>query len=357
MKKHILIVALLLASRAFSQSFTQNNEPEIGTNVSMYVADSLTSNNANLKGSNVTWDATNLVIKDTTKRLSIKVETPANTTYGSTYVGSNKAITIENFITSYYSSTSQERSSVGYFFTSEDLGDVKAVFTSNPQITHTYPFAVTNSKTDDLSGKIYYTFNSIPVSPSATGKSIAEVDGLGTFKVDAAKSITNVLRYHIFDSTQAVLSVPGLGTTQIILKRDQYEYYDLATSNLPIYTHTNLKAFAPLISPDPLVDKTVVLAKYKADKNATPPDNTASLENVTSNNFVIFPNPAKENLSILGLTEKATIHVIDQSGKVIKDIISTQGQESFDLKGIENGIYFISIETNSLKEVQKFEKN
>jgi hypothetical protein len=357
MKKQLLIVALLLSSKAFSQNFTQSNEAAVGTSVSMYVCDSLTSDYASSKGSNVVWDFTTLSIPDTVIRSLISVVDPTTTKYKSLYTTANKAIVFENFLTSYYSSTSNERSCVGYFFNSADLGDVRAVFNTNPEITHTYPFGLSSVKNDLLTGTLYYTYSSYPVTATATGSSTAEVDGLGTIKIDAATSFKNVLRYHIKDSVNATVTLPVLGTVNATLKRDQYEYYDHSVSNLPIYTHSNLKAYVYKISSDPLVDKTTVLSKYKGDKNAkapVDPNPTTSISENFATSFAVFPNPAKDILYVIGEnTLNSTISILDQAGKVVKHFSNTN---SLSIQDLDNGVYFIQIESNNKNETLKFIK-
>ncbi len=355
MKKQLLLVALLLTGKAFSQSFTQSNEASVGSSVSMYVCDSLTPNYASTKGSNAVWDFSNLSIPDTLKKSLISVVDPKTTKYNSLYSTSDKAIVFENFLTSYYSSTSNNRSCVGYFFSNSTLGDVRAVFNSDPEITHTYPFGVNAIQPDNLSGKLYYNYLGQPVTPTptATGSSLAEVDALGTLKIDANQVFKNVLRYHIKDSVYATVNIPPFGVLNALLKRDQYEYYDLTISNLPIYTYSNLKAFAQL-SPDPLLNKTIVLSKYKGDKNAKPVDSTNSINETQFSKFSIYPNPAKNILYLLGEnTDNVSISILDQSGKTINTYNYTN---SLNIEHLEKGIYLFQIKGENGIEVMKFVK-
>ena len=354
MKKQLLLVALLLTGKAFSQNFTQANEASIGSSVSMYICDSLTSNYEKFKGANAVWDFTSVLIPDSTKRSLISVIDPSNTQYKSLYTTSNKAIVLENYLTSYYNSTSSERNCLGYFFSTKELGDVRAVFNSDPEITHTYPFELNSKKTDNLSGILYYTYATLPITATATGSSVAEVDGIGTLKIDALKIYKNVLRYHIKDSVNATVTLPVFGVVNATLKRDQYEYYDHSISNLPIYVHANLKAFVYTISPDPLVDKTIVLSKFNPDKNAKPVDSTNSLTNIELGNYAIYPNPVKDNLQLIGEDgTNVNFSITDQSGKVINTFKNTN---TISVSNLEKGVYFLQISNQKGMEVLKFIK-
>ena len=354
MKKQVLLVALLLTGKAFSQNFTQANEASIGSSVSMYICDSLTSNYEKFKGANAVWDFTTVLIPDSIKRSLISVIDPSNTQYKSLYTTSNKAIELENYLTSYYSSTINERKCLGYFFPTKDLGDVRAVFNTDPEITHTYPFGLNSNKTDKLSGTLYYSYLNTPIIATATGSSMAEVDGLGTLKFDALKIQQNVLRYHIKDSVNATVTLPFIGTVDATFKRDQYEYYDYSISNLPIYTHSNLKAFVYKLSPDPLVDKTIVLSKYYPDKNAKPVDSTNSLTNIQLGNYAIYPNPVKDNLQLIGEDgTSVNFSITDQTGKVINTFKNTK---TISVSNLEKGVYFLQISSQKGMEVLKFIK-
>ncbi len=357
MKKQLLLVALLLTGKAFTQNFTQSNEANVGSSVSMYICDSLTSNYSSIKGDNSVWDLTNLLIRDTNKRSLISVIDPSNTPYKSLYTTSNKAIVLEKYLTSYYNSSNSERNCFGYFFPTKELGDVRAVFNTDPEITHTYPFELNSKKTDNLSGTLYYTFSNLPITATATGSSMAEVDGRGTLKFDALKIYKNVLRYHIKDSINATvnLTILGLGIVDLTLKRDQYEYYDHSISNLPIYAYSNLQAFAYKLSSDTLVNKTIVLSKFNPDKNAKPVDPTNSLTDLTFDSYSIYPNPAKEILYVIGENStNATISILDQTGKTIRTFNQTT---TLPIEYLEKGVYFVKVSDIRGIEVLKFMKD
>jgi len=354
MKKQLLFVALLLTSKAFTQNFNLTNEANIGSSVSMYICDTLTDNHAGIKGANAVWDFTNLLIRDTNKRSLISVISPTTTSYTSLYTSSNKAIVLENYLTSYYSSTNTERKCLGYFFPTKDLGDVRAVFNTDPEITHTYPFELNSNKSDKLSGTLYYSYLNTPITATATGSSLAEVDGLGTLKLDALKIYKNVLRYHIKDSVNATVTLPFIGIVDATLKRDQYEYYDHSISNLPIYTHSNLQAFVYKLSADALVNKTIVLSKYNPDKDAKPVDPTNAIDELKPSRYAIYPNPAKDQLIIFGdNTSITSISITDETGKLI-----TSSLENYNVNvaNLENGVYFLQITDHNGNEIYKFIK-
>lgn len=76
-----------------------------------------------------------------------------------------------------------------------------------------------------------------------------------------------------------------------------------------------------------------------------------------SNDIKVFPNPAKDiiNIEIGNKTiESGTIDLIDVSGKTILQAkLKNQNKTEFDISNISQGIYFISVTTNTIKAIEK----
>ena len=73
--------------------------------------------------------------------------------------------------------------------------------------------------------------------------------------------------------------------------------------------------------------------------------------------FSIFPNPTKENLTILLKNDAISIQVIDVTGKIryAENNIST-GNKVVNLSALKAGIYFLKINTENGSSVQRFIK-
>lgn len=87
---------------------------------------------------------------------------------------------------------------------------------------------------------------------------------------------------------------------------------------------------------------------------ATPQLATAEVKN--SNNFNIYPNPAKESFQIQainGSDKNLKITVSDASGKLVR---SFDNQESYDISSLGKGIYFVTIKNGNSTETQKIIK-
>jgi hypothetical protein len=74
---------------------------------------------------------------------------------------------------------------------------------------------------------------------------------------------------------------------------------------------------------------------------------TASIDEQTTNNYNIFPNPANELVTLNNLTIGSTLQITDMTGKTILETIVSTEEMSMDLAPMNNGIYFIQLTTNS----------
>ena len=78
----------------------------------------------------------------------------------------------------------------------------------------------------------------------------------------------------------------------------------------------------------------------------------------TGNGLIIYPNPAKNELFIVGNEIIQSISVYDVTGrKVISEKSNPKLNQQVSVSGLERGIYFIEVEmTVGVKTVKKFVK-
>ncbi len=344
MKKKLLFASLIMASTSFGQGLTEANEPIIGTTVDLFLCDSFATNYANVTGSGVTWDYSDIAGFQGQLR-TLTVVDPTTTTNAADFPSATKAIVVENFLTTYWSSTSTERNSPGFVFNEPTFGEVKAIFNTDAQKLANYEFAYNNELTDVFAGSLYFSFSGLPQNPDATGNSFSKIDGEGTLKLNGATTLTGVIRCVTIDTLNS--NVPIVGDIQLI--RAQYEYYQLSAGNMPVFTHTTAKIVGTG-SVDPLTEFTVVLSSVQ-------PDNFVSVNENEKINFSVYPNPAKESLTIKGDFNGATARIIDQTGKTVQTVESVTSGMTVQLNDIQKGIYFLELSVNGVTKVEKFSKN
>lgn len=329
MKKLILFFSCTGVSLSMLGQMTQANEPTVGQNSTMFTCETTTDPQANLTGSGITWNFSNLVgLNGQTK--VIECIDPSTTPAASYYTSSTKAFNIQGSLTNYFNSTAANRVSQGFVFEEPSFGTVLAVFNTNEQTTVQYPFAFGNSLTDNFSGSLSFDFNGQAQNPTCTGNSYAQIDGSGTLQLPQGTTLNNVIRYKVTDTvfTQVIFIVP----IDIELVRTQYEYYDLANSNLPVFIHTNVK-LQQAGGGAPLADQTVVLSSIE-------PTNFASLEDMNAVEVGVYPNPTSDFIYFSNLTGQDQVELVDAMGN---KLIVSNGMNSIDVHEIASGSYFLRI--------------
>lgn len=77
--------------------------------------------------------------------------------------------------------------------------------------------------------------------------------------------------------------------------------------------------------------------------------NTNFIEDLSENQFSIFPNPVSDKVFIKAennITENYKINLLDISGKIVMTLNSNLSLTEMLLHNLENGIYFLNIYTN-----------
>ncbi len=75
-------------------------------------------------------------------------------------------------------------------------------------------------------------------------------------------------------------------------------------------------------------------------------DDTASVDDVNSNEIIIYPNPVKEELFINASKLQAnSIQVYDMSGRVVLNLDNTLSTESINVSELKQGIYILVTDT------------
>jgi hypothetical protein len=343
MKRQLLLITSLISGlSAFAQpTMTQSNEPAIGDFETMFTCATTTDPQASVSGSAVTWDFSQLVgLNGQTK--VIELVDPTTTPAASYYPTSTKAFNIQGSLTNFFNSTVNQRVSQGFVFEEPSFGTVLAVFSTNEQQTVQYPFANGDSFSDNFSGTLAFDFNGAPQNPTCTGNAYMQIDGQGTLNLPQATSIPNVIRYKTVDTvfTQVVFVIP----LDVEIIRTQYEYYDYASGNLPVFIHTNVK-IQQAGATAPLADQTVVLSSIE-------PTNFAGLEEIVEGKVTVYPNPTSDVIIIKNISERAKIELVDAVGNKLKEITATNSQVIMDVDGLSDGNYFIRIVTDQTIETK-----
>ncbi len=332
MKKGLLIASAIILSQGLMAQITQADEPAIGATASMYLCDSLTNSMNGTTGAAATWDYSGLQMYASQMRDIQQLDATTAPNSGD-FGTSSHAFAIQGLLTTYSTTTAASKISQGFVYSEASLGSVLAKWSTDAATLITYPFAFSNISTDNFSGTVSAAgFANMP----ATGSITTTFDGTGTMMFPSAVTVSNVTRVKTI--TNAVVTSP-LGNINVILT--QYDYYDYATTKLPIFTLTNVVlSGGPLPNP---METQLVLSKFPG-----------AILGVEANNevkFSMYPNPATDEFTITGEFNEATMTIVNAVGQVVVTKTIASG-EKVSVSDLNAGLYMVKIEKDGITTVK-----
>ena len=354
MKKRIVYVALLFTSFTNAQSLTQLNEPVIGNSATMFVCDSSFSNFSSTSGTGLIWDFSSITGYTGISSKVINVTSPDVTDFSP----ATKMTKVDGFISTYWNSSASKKTSNGFIFSEPSLGKVVVKFSKDDEVVNNYPFAYQDNLNDVFSGSLQNPSINGGAATNCTGINITSIDGVGTLKLPNSNTFANVIRQKTVETTTAKISYL-IFTSDVIVTRTQFDYFNTSGStNLPIFSHINIV----LSAKDLAIEKKVTLVISSVNPTLiTPPsppitptpDPIASLEEVTSTNFTIYPNPTEGNMTIIGnFSANASLMVLDQTGREVTSIETLVNGTLVDLSNVNKGIYQVVILDEGAKMIR-----
>jgi hypothetical protein len=136
-----------------------------------------------------------------------------------------------------------------------------------------------------------------------------------------------------------------IGVMDIEFVRTQYEYYDLATSNLPVFIHT-VVAISLAGGGTPLMSQTNVVSAYAPIYNL-------GINDAKSTEFSVYPNPSEGIVTFKGeFAADAKATIFDQTGRVVYTVASLTNGTTIDLSSLNKGIYLVGLTNNGVESTQ-----
>lgn len=331
MKKNLLLVASLFIGATAIAQFTQSNSPAIGDGATLYEIDSMAPSYANEIGSNANWDYSNVAGYNNVSRTITGVDATA-TTNASSFPNAVVSVDMQGFLQTYASGSSSERTGHGFVYTDSGFGDVIVTFDVDPAVLYNYPMDENSPAImDDYEGEL-----ESPLGVSVlTGNLLAQVDGKGTLKL-AENEYQNVLRYKIIDTINT--NVTLFGDVQMV--RVQYEYYDHAQSNLPIFIYTSIDF------------KTLTGTVLSASKLVLSLEDPSTFVGLTENELAktsVYPVPATDvlNIQLPSSVEKANVTISDVQGRQVYSTALNASVKSIDVSNMKKGMYILNISSEA----------
>jgi len=344
MKKIFFLASLLVGSNSFGQLMLQTSDPAAGTTSNLYLADSNAVKYENITGTGVTWDYSTILGVDTDGDGNPEVRTlsVANVDPNSAdtlFPGATKKYIVNDQIITYYNTTDTTRISQGFKFVEPTLGDVFNFWDTIPQLLNTYPFDLGSTSYAPMSGRIYSYNATVSIDTFAVGTASATIDGVGTLKLGAV-DYPNTFRYHFQDTINSYVTINILGiSSPVVLTRDVYEYYNYATSPLPIFVIYSVNN--SILN----VPNNIVLTREL-------PTEIVGINEVLTNELVAYPNPSNDIFTV-NLPVGSKSFVYNQLGEKLFDLQSNK----IDLSKYTKGIYFLSIEKDGVSKIIRLVRN
>ncbi|SFT46436.1 Por secretion system C-terminal sorting domain-containing protein [Lishizhenia tianjinensis] len=345
MKKNILLAALLLGTSYVGAQITQADEPAVGASINLYIIDSLAPEYENVTGNGVTWDYSTYGGYGASYARLLENVDPASTPNASTYASSTSAMSLQDGLTRFSNSTATEANSQGFVFNEVSFGEMRLVLDADEAQIASYPMNVSDQVIDSYAGTLYYSFNGIPTSSATIGTVSTTFDGEGTLMLAQGNTFNNVKRVTTIDTS--VATIAAIGSTLELVRR-QYDYYDYATSKLPIFSIVYFKIKMQGAT-NPLSESKVVLSSIL-------PVGFVGVESVecpTGCETKVFPNPATSKLNVT-VGEDAQVSIYSMTGELVTSRTVKKGMDAkFDVSEYSQGVYLVKIEGNTTRKVER----
>lgn len=333
MKTKLLLLASLFSYACFSQTIsTFTSDP----NTDFTIVNPTMPVDQTPTGANAVWDFSGPTPSGT------NIDTYAAPTAAqlTEYPGTTEVLTI---------TTQGGTPTTSDFFLKEDgsgtsitgvsQGDITLNYSGTNAFVGLFPLSFGANNSGAVSG----TFSYQGTNGTFTGTLTATVDAYGMLTIDdllcCAGYTGNVTRLRI-DQTLS-FSIPPIFNNIGTLTQTTYYYYDSAADNLA-YRYNN----AHLVSGFLGIDETT--ETYERNTAIT-----LSTNDVTTSSFKVFPNPAKDFITIDSKDNQVikTVTIVDIQGRTV--FTANQNITTIPVNNLQQGMYFMTLETETGQSVTK----
>jgi hypothetical protein len=228
----------------------------------------------------------------------------------------------------------------GYY--SSFLGSTKY---TDGQVILKYTLSFGDTFKDSVKGTSSIKYNGATLKTNRKGEAVVTYDGWGSILLPGQKSYPKVAR--IKSVLSGVDVVVGF-TTTFLSTITSYSWYAEGV-NYPVLNITAID------SPGLISDRVVI--------QSGPYDPAAVLDQNFSNSILVSPNPAQEIVNIQMNTSSngaVSLTIKDPSGKThLSSLVPavSNGSIALNISSLQQGLYFLEIESNGLKAVKKIIRN
>jgi len=157
-----------------------------------------------------------------------------------------------------------------------------------------------------------------------------------------------MLRHKVTETTNSTINLAPFGPVNVVVTRVQYDYYDLASSTLPLFSYIDIAYDAGGIINDQI---TLVLTSIAPGTAVS----TASLQDdLRASKIKVYPNPVTGGVFYFDgdVSNDSEVSIIDPNGREILKY-SNGVNDSVDVSALDSGVYFIRITSGTVVSVIK----
>ena len=333
MKTKLLLLASFFSIAAFSQTISSFESDPM---TDFTIVNAMNGIDQTPTGANAIWSFANLMSAGT------NIDTYAAPTAAqlTTYPGTTNVLSITTqggtpTVSDFFLKTDGSGTSI----TGVSQGDIILNYSGTNAFVGLFPLNFGANNSTAVSG----TFSFQGTNGTFTGNVTATVEAYGMLTIEevlGADYNGNVTRLRI-DQTLS-FSIPPIFNNIGTLTQTTYYYYDNGADNLA-FRYNN----AHLVSAFLGIDQTT----ETFERNTAITLSTDST--VAAASFQLYPNPAKDLITIQtnNSQEIKTVSIVDMQGRTV--FTSNQNIESISVRNLQQGMYFMTLETESGKSITK----
>jgi hypothetical protein len=307
------------------QAQTINSKPQVGDSFSgkIHKAAGITEGSA---GTSQVWNIN--VIDSATYTLSYVA--PSSTTYSGTFPGSNLASTENNSDYTFYTTSANDMIIDG-------IGSPATTFAyANTVKFFEFPCSYGTNFTDNFSAT--YTSGGNTIYRSGTINFNADASGILNTSFGSFSSVLRIKTVQNIKDSMSVMGNPVVTNTVSTI----YNFMD------PAYKHPLFQVIYNVVTVMGNSTSMKMVRTYDPNSNGV-----NELSN--NNNFSVYPNPANKLITVNYNNALPTeIEISDITGKVaLQNLLNSSGTETFDISGLNKGLYFISLKNGNETSTKK----
>lgn len=323
-----LACLIVISTQLFSQTYTNENIPEMGDSVAIMANNDMTVFTPGDGGEDVTWDFTNDSYPDDDYFVFVN---PSTTPFADEFPDAVMCGKSKDGAYQYYSSIMNEMEISGFAtnFDENDPDNNIYGYFDPPINMFDLPLSYGVKQNSTYSGKYVLAANEFPL----TGTVNTEVDGSGTL-ITPTGTFENILRIHV------QLTETGLAGQQVdryIYVSEDYRFWIALHEEITVLGDVNIQKWYA-VNPISLSQSSVAI----------------DAEMTTLN---LFPNPTEDILTINSRNRIETVQIFDAKGKLVATAnLNGNTSHQMDVSNLNAGIYNVVTSSEGVFTTTKFIK-